>query len=238
MSERTEFTVETGTSGIRQPADADPRGMRLVARMLATSVRQRLASAIRSGRLHEIDRIDLLAEEGLPQLARRGAWLLAAATVGFVGLDVAASIAQRAGPLPSGSAALQIGAVIAGNIAGYLIMVPVHEAVHAAMILALGGRPRFGLKLPLAAYCTAPGQLFTRAGYIAVALAPLVALTAAGIVATWLAPHVGAYLVLGLAGNVSGAVGDLVAVARLRGLPSRALIADTQVGYTAYQVSE
>ncbi|MGZ3585295.1 MAG: DUF3267 domain-containing protein, partial [Ktedonobacterales bacterium] len=71
-----------------------------------------------------------------------------------------------------------------------------------------------------------------------VALAPLVALTAAGIVATWLAPHVGAYLVLGLAGNVSGAVGDLVAVARLRGLPSRVLIADTQVGYTAYQVSE
>src|SRR5690349_17740362 len=92
MSERTEFTVETGTSGSGQPADADPRGMRLVARMLAASVRQRLVAAIRSGRLREIDRIDLLAEEGLPQLARHGAWLLVAATAGFVGLDVAASI--------------------------------------------------------------------------------------------------------------------------------------------------
>ncbi|HEX8032594.1 MAG TPA: DUF3267 domain-containing protein [Ktedonobacterales bacterium] len=238
MSERTEFTLETDISSTGQAADADPRGMRLVARLLSIPVRQRLVAAIRSGRLREIDCIDLLAEENLPQLARRGAWLLAVATVGFVGLDVAASIVHRASPLPGGSAALQIGAVIAGNIAGYVVMVPVHEAVHAAMILALSGRPRFGLKLPFAAYCTAPDQLFTRNGYIAVALAPLVALTAAGIVATWLAPHVGAYLVLGLAGNVSGAVGDLVAVERLRRLPARALIADTQVGYTAYQASE
>jgi hypothetical protein len=238
MSERTEFTLETDTSRTDQPGDADPRGMRLVARVLPTSARQRLVAAIRSGQLRAIDRIDLLAEEGLPQLARRGTWLLAAATAGFVGLDVAATIVRHAGPLPGGSVAIQIGALLTGNIAGYVVMVPVHEALHAAMILALSGRPRFGLKLPFAAYCTAPDQLFTRNGYIAVALAPLVALTAAGIAATWLAPHVGAYLVLGLAGNVSGAVGDLVAVERLRRLPSRALIADTQVGYTAYQETE
>lgn len=238
MSELTEFTPEADTSDAEQPADADPRGMRLVARILSAPARQRLASAIRAGRLREIERTDLLAEEGLPELARRGVWLLAAATVGFVGLDVAASIAHRAGPLPGGSVGLQIIALIAGNIAGYLVMVPVHEAVHAAMILALSGRPRFGLKLPIAAYCTAPGQLFTRDGYIAVALAPLVALTLAGIVATWLAPHLGVYLVLGLAGNVSGAVGDLAAVGGLRHLPAQTLIADTQTGYTAYQASE
>lgn len=235
MSDLTEPTPGVGTPGTGQPADAELRDMRLVARILPPTVRQRFGAAIRAGRLREIDRIDLLAEEGLPQLARRGAWLLAAATAGFIGLDVAASLARRAGPLPGGPAVLQIGALLAGNIAGYLVMVPAHEALHAAMILALSGRPRFGLKLPIAAYCTAPGQLFTRNGYIAVALTPLVALTAAGIVTTWLAPHVGAYLILGLAGNVSGAVGDLLAVDRLRRLPPDALIADTQIGYTAYQ---
>lgn len=238
MPDQTEFTPEIDASATEQSAGADSRGMRLVGRILSTAVRQRLVAAIRGGRLREIDRIDLLAEEGLPQLARRGAWLLAVATAGFVGLDVVAHIVSRAGPLIGGAAALQIGALLAGNIAGYLVMVPVHEALHAAMILALGGRPRFGLKLPIAAYCTAPDQLFTRDGYIAVTLAPLVVLTVAGIAVTWLAPHVGAYLVLGLAGNVSGAVGDLVAVENLRHLHSRALIADTQIGYIAYQAGE
>lgn len=238
MSEMPEFTPETGIPGTAQRADAEPHSMRLVARILSAPLRQRLVAAIRLGRLREIHRIDLLAEEGLPHLARRGAQLLAAATVGFTSLDVVASLVRQAGPLPGGSIAPQIGAVLLGNIAGYVVMVPVHEALHAAMILALSGRPQFGLKLPIAAYCTAPGQLFTRDGYIAVALAPLVALTAAGIVVTWLAPHVGAYLVLGLAGNVSGAVGDLLAVEGLRRLPSQALIADTQIGYIAYQASE
>lgn len=238
MSELTEFAPKKDASGTVQPADATIRGKRLVARLLSSPVRQQLKEAIHQGRLREIDRIDLLAEEGLPQLARRGARLLVAATVGFAGLDVAASIVRIAGPLPGGSVLLQIGALLLGNVAGYLVMVPVHEALHAAMILALSGRPRFGLKLPIAAYCTAPDQLFTRDGYIAVALAPLITLTSAGIVATWLAPHVGAYLVLGLAGNVSGAVGDLLAVEGLRRLPSQALIADTQIGYIAYRANE
>ncbi len=238
MSELTESTSEIDTTNAGQPTDAELRDMRLVARILPRTVRQRFEAAIRAGRLREIDRIDLLAEEGLPHLARRGAWLLAAATAWFVGLDIAASLAHRAGPLPGGSVVLKVGALLVGNLAGYLVMVPVHEALHAAMILALSGRPSFGLKLPIAAYCTAPGQLFTRNGYIAVALTPLVALTAAGIVATWLAPHLGAYLILGLAGNVSGAVGDLVAVDHLRRLPGQALIADTQIGYTAYQAGE
>lgn len=240
MSDVSEPTLpETATSVAGQPQAGDPRGMRLVARLLSAGARQRLATAIREGQLREVDHIDLLAEEGLPELARRGFRLLAAATAGFVGLDIVAHIAHRSGPLPGdGLPVLQIGAVIVGNIAGYLIMIPVHEALHAMTILALGGRPRFGLKLPIAAYCSAPGQLFTRDGYIVVALTPLVGLTVAGILATWLAPHVGAYLILGLAGNVSGAVGDLVAVERLRRLPLRALIADTEIGYTAYHTNE
>lgn len=238
MPDLTEFSPETGSGNAEQPAEINPRSMRLVARILAPATRHRLLAAIRTGRLRPIDSVDLLAEEGLPRLAQIGAWLFAAATVGFVGVDVVAALVHHAGPLPGESVVLQIGALVVGNIAGYLVMVPVHEALHATTILALSGRPHFGLKMPIAAYCTAPDQLFTRDGYIAVALTPLVALTAAGIIATWVAPHLGAYLVLGLAGNVSGAVGDLIAVEHLRRLPSEALIADTQTGYTAYQASE
>src|SRR5262249_40614383 len=126
--------------------------------------------------------------------------------------------------------------LIAANLASYAAILPLHEAVHAAVILALGGRPRFGLKLPFAAFCTAPNQLFTRNGYVAIALAPLVVLSVAGAVIIWLAPSLGASIIFGLAGNVSGAVGDLASVWHLRRLPSSVLVADTESGYTAYTV--
>ncbi len=126
-------------------------------------------------------------------------------------------------------------ALVLANAAAYIVMVPVHEALHAATIVALGGWPRFGLKLPFAAYCTAPGQLFTRDGYTAVALAPLVIISAAGAVLTWLSPDAAAYVLFGLAGNVSGAVGDLDTVARLRRRPRTTLVADTETGYIAYE---
>ncbi len=102
------------------------------------------------------------------------------------------------------------------------------------MILALGGAPRFGLKLPLAAYCTAPGQLFTTRGYTVIALAPLVVLTLVGVVVTWLSPDAGALLWLAFVGNVSGAAGDLEAVSQLRRMPEAQLIADTATGFIAY----
>jgi hypothetical protein len=137
-----------------------------------------------------------------------------------------------------GGTAARVAELIAGNLLLYAVVLPVHEAVHAAVILGLGGRPRFGVKLPWALYCTAPGQLFTRGGYTAVALAPLLALTLAGGAATWLDPQAGAYLLLALAGNVSGAAGDLVAAWEMRRLPHDALIADTATGFEAYRVGE
>ena len=137
-------------------------------------------------------------------------------------------------PLGAQSLVLRALALLALNMVAYVVMLPLHEGVHAAMILVLGGRPRFGLKLPFAAFCTAPGQIFVRNGYLAVALAPLTVLTVVGAVATWIWPGLGACIVLGLAGNVSGAVGDLASSARLLRLPVTTLVTDTDTGYVAY----
>jgi putative zincin peptidase len=216
------------------PADA-PRP-RLVARMLSRTRRRQLEEAIAAGRLREGERIDLLAVEGLRALARKSLQLLVGGGVAFAGLNLAVRAVRHSAPLlGESSPAARALVLVLANAAAYIVMVPVHEALHAATIVALGGRPRFGLKLPFAAYCTAPGQLFTRDGYTVVALAPMVVLSAAGAVLTWLSPDVAACVLFGLAGNVSGAVGDLDTVARLRRRPSATLVADTETGYIAYE---
>lgn len=225
--------------------DGDPPGadavssaasMRVVTRFVSWQQRKELVAAIAQGRLTRRDQLDLLAQEHLPELAKASLRLLLGAAAGFTALNLAARWIGHVDPLfGAGSPVVRIAGLVLGNIAAYAVILPVHEAIHAAVILGLGGRPRFGLKLPWALYCSAPGQLFTRNGYIVVALAPLMLLTVAGAAVTWVAPNVGAYIVFGLVGNVAGAVGDLECAARLRHLPRTVLIEDTQTGYTAFQ---
>jgi len=214
---------------------------RVVARFLSMAERRRRQTAVHAGRLLLLDHVELLAPERLPELARQSLWLLLGSGAGFLALEVLARRAQDAGPILSGlplPLPARIAVLLAANAVSYALILPLHEAAHAGAILALGGRPRFGLKLPLAAYCTAPGQLFTTRGYTFVALAPLAVLTLAGAVATWLWPDLGACIVFALAGNVSGAVGDLTTAGRIRTLPADALIADTATGFSAYAVAE
>jgi hypothetical protein len=213
------------------------RGARLVARLVSRRRRAEIAAELAAGRARRVAAVELLAPENLSGLARLSLALLLAGGAGFGVLEWAAAAAHGMSGLPGiGGVGARVGELIAGNVVLYAAILPVHEAVHAAVILALGGRPRFGLKLPLALYCTAPGQLFTRGGYTAIALAPLVVLSLAGGAATWLDPGLGAYLLLALAGNVSGAAGDLVAARDMRTLPRGALVADTSSGYEAYVI--
>jgi len=215
---------------------ADTR--RVIGRFLPGQ-RRRLTAEVRTGHLTEVKRANVLAPERLPQLAEYSLWLLLIGGFAFLALEDAARYATHAGLLlGNGSLLLRLGIVLLANGLAYAAMIPIHEAVHAAVILLLGGRPRFGLKLPLAAYCTAPNQLFTRNGYLAVALAPLVVLTLAGAVVIWLAPDVGACLLFGFVGNVAGAVGDLVVSGEIARLPAATLIADDETGYTAWRVTQ
>ncbi len=216
-----------------------PDGVRIVARLLSSRIRAGLEAALSDGRVRLLERVDLLAPERLQTVARVSLGLLLASGAGFLALDLVVRWLSRAEPLfGSGASALRVVGFVLANTAAYALMVPLHEAVHAVVIICLGGRPRFGLKLPFAAYCTAPGQLFTRAAYTVVALAPLVVLSALGILIICLAPNLGAYLLFGLAGNVAGAVADLDAAHRMRALPPLALIADTATGYAAFLPEE
>src|SRR5512146_1001662 len=153
-----------------------PQEWRLDALLMSKDRRARLRAAIRAGRLREVARTELLAPEGLMGLARASLALLLVAGAAFLALLLAARAVQAVPPLPGAGTALGLVALIAGNLLAYAAILPLHEGVHGLVILLLGGRPTFGLKLPLAAYCTAPGQLFTRGGYTAVALAPLIVL--------------------------------------------------------------
>lgn len=210
---------------------------RLVTRFTPHGRRATLESAIRAGSLRQTTAVELLAPEALPGLASLSLWLLLVAAAIYGGLVTASLRAWSVGPLfGNGPVLLRLLLLVGLNIAGYVVMIPLHEAAHALVILALGGRPRFGLRLPLAAYCTAPNQLFLRDGYLAVALAPLILLSAISIVIAALSPVAGAALLLFFAGNVSGAVGDLQAVRSISQRPASTLIADTETGYITYEV--
>lgn len=220
------------------PATATPAAPigRLVARFVDPERRWATDAALTAGRVREIAREDVLAEDRLPALATLSLWLLAAGGAAFGGLEAVSWRAHPGTALPGRGWPGRIAGLVAGNVLGYALMLPLHEAAHAGAMLTLGGRPRFGARLPLALFCEAPGQIFTRQGYTFVLLAPLAAISAVGAVLTWRAPVAGAYLLFALAGNVSGAVADLVTARAMRRLPPGALIEDTATGYTAYLV--
>lgn len=209
---------------------------RLVGGLFAGPARHAVRLAVRSGALREVASRDILAPAELPAMASFSLWLFLLGGLGFSALD---AVALRAHPHTAVFAGfpliLWLGALALINLVAYVVMLPIHEAIHATVILALGGRPRFGIHWPVALYCTAPGQLFPRRAYQIVALAPLVVLTLVGIVLTWLVPASGLLLWLAWVGNVSGAAGDLVVNRAVGQLPPATLIADTATGYTAYQ---
>ena len=225
-----------------RPPESSPSGLpdptaRIVSRRLRGARRHRLQEAVRTGKLIRVAEDDVLAEAALPQLATRSVWLFVISAVVYAGvIELARQWLHASQLLGAGPLLLRIGLLVALNILGYVAMIPAHEAVHALVILALGGRPRFGLKFPLAAYCTAPNQLFPRNDYLAVALAPLIVLSGLALIIAALAPNVAAALLLAVAGNVSGAVGDLEVTRAIRQQAPDTLVADTATGYIAYRL--
>lgn len=212
-------------------------GLRLVSLLLRGGARRRVVAALRAGNLRVISRTDLLAPSRLPALARDSLSLLVAGGAFFAIINIIAWDLHGVQALPGpDSTFARLFLLVVANLIAYSVMLPLHEVIHGVTILLLGGRPRFGLKLPFAAYCTAPNQVFTRAGYIAVALAPLVVLTVIGVAITALWPAWATWLWFGFAGNISGAVGDLMTASETRRLPRGALIEDNEAGYTAYMI--
>jgi hypothetical protein len=113
------------------------------------------------------------------------------------------------------------------------LLVILHELTHALAMSACGAHPRFGiLYYGLMAYTTAPGHVFSRSAYVAVALAPLVGLSLLallGMVALAGTPWVG-LLVFCAAVNAAGAIGDLWIVSIIFRYPSNARAVDERDG--------
>jgi hypothetical protein len=128
-------------------------------------------------------------------------------------------------------------ALVGGLLALVLVaaVVVVHEAIHAAVVRLYGEEVSFGVGvaefvLPYA-YVTTTRRL-TRNQFVAVALAPLVVISVVGtpLMIALDAP----VLMLPLAFNAAGAVGDLWMAGLLFRYPAHVLVVDAETGLRVY----
>jgi Putative zincin peptidase len=199
-------------------------------------LRQEQQTAIDAGHLRKRDELELLEE---PQQVRRVAvlslLLFVISGIFFIVLNIVAYAARTHATSGSiGAVAILLGLFI--NIVIYVLVMFLHEGIHALAFAFWGGRPYFGAKLPLALFCGAKNQIFRRNHYLVVGLAPLVIITVAGIIFTLLSPALAVYTLLGTIGNFSGAAGDLWVALRLLSQPKDVLVEDTDAGYRVWEI--
>ncbi len=190
-------------------------------------------AAIDQGVLRKIDELELLEPAQLRPLAMLSLVLLLVGTVIFLALTIAASIWHYH--------ALNFYFTLPGillwllvNVISYVVILAIHELIHALAFLFWGGRPYFGAKLPLAVFCGAKNQLFRRNHYLVIGLAPLVVITLAAVAITLVSPALASYAFFATVGNFSGAAGDIVACNRLCKLSPQTLVEDSDAGYRAW----
>lgn len=212
-------------------AETSPRR---TVRVIGTQRRERLQAAVDAGHIRRVAAVELIEENRAPRGSNLTLPLFLFSLVVFASAAVATGnpMAMRF-PGTAGATVL----LIVTNIVVYALLLPVHEALHAAGFALQGGRPQFGAKMGgLVLYCSAPRQLFSKTGSVLTALAPLVVISLAGIVALVFAPTIGLYFMLGLAGVNAGASGDLYTVWSELRLPRGSLIEDSGSGYEAFVV--
>ncbi|HEX4203672.1 MAG TPA: DUF3267 domain-containing protein [Ktedonobacteraceae bacterium] len=191
---------------------------------------------IDAGWFHQRDEIALLEPGQLRPLAQMSLVMLIIGGLFFVALTVLAYFWHTGQFFPS---ITFWGVVlwIVANVVAYVIVLPLHECIHGMVMLLWGGRPYFGAKLPLALYCGARQQLFSRDHYLMVGIAPLIVISLLGVVATLYFPALASYGLLAWVGNFSGAAGDVMVVRRLLRLPKAVLVEDTETGYMAWEIA-
>jgi len=193
--------------------------------------------AINSGHIRKLEEIELLEPEQLRPLALLSLLLLIIGAIFFGLLNyVSYTLQTHSTPAIKGGWSLLLWIGI--NIIGYILILPIHELIHAAAFVLWGGKPYFGAKPPYALYCGAKNQLFHRNQYFVVGLAPLVIITLAGIIFTLLSPTLASYTLFATVGNISGAAGDVWVVRKLSRRPHSTLVEDTEVGYRAWELTE
>ena len=132
----------------------------------------------------------------------------------------------------------QFGIAEAGlAVAGIVMTLILHEIVHGIMMSAFGAHPEYGVQWKkMMLYATCPGYAFRQNSYLAITLAPVVAisaLTIAGLVVLSGTVWVGLAALCG-AINGGGAIGDLwIALLVLR-YPAKAYVVDERDGFRVF----
>jgi signal transduction histidine kinase len=191
--------------------------------------------AIDAGLLSKRDELELLDPQNLRPLLTVSIVMLVIGTVFFVMLNIAAYIAQThivQGQIGGWGLLLWVGI----NIVAYIVVMFLHEGIHALAFIFWGGEPYFGAKLPVALYCGAKDQLFRRNHYLVVGLAPLVIISLAAIIFTLLSPVLASYTLFASIGNFSGAAGDVWSAMKICRHPASVLLEDTTSGYRVWEI--
>ena len=131
----------------------------------------------------------------------------------------------------------------AAALALVAVVVVVHELLHGVFLSRYGGDPDYGVGvshfvLPYA-YAETEGTRYTRNQLLVVLLAPFVAITAVGVLA--LLVHPSPLLLLALAINAAGSIGDLWTAAVLWQYPADVRVAglpDSSGGFGIYAASD
>jgi len=199
--------------------------------------RWQLQSAIDAGQMRKCDELELLEPQQLRPLAQLSLLMLLIGGICFFVLNLAAYFWQK----QTLNLTVTFWSVLLWlmiNLISYIVVLPLHEAIHGLAFLAWGGKPYFGAKLPLALYCGAKDQLFHRNHYLVVGLAPLVVITLVATLVTINAPVVASYAIFATIGNFAGAAGDVLVATRLFKQGREILVEDTEAGYRAWKVDE
>jgi len=198
-------------------------------------LRDRQQAAIAAGTLRKRDELELLEPQQLRPMLMLSVVMLVIGTVFFSILTIAAYFAQThstRGQIGGWALLLWLGS----NILSYIVVLFLHEGIHALAFIFWGGKPYFGAKLPVALFCGAKNQLFRRNQYLVVGLAPLVVITVVAVVFTLFYPALASYTLLGSIGNFSGAAGDVWGVMKILRQPRNVLVEDTDTGYRVWEI--
>ncbi len=121
----------------------------------------------------------------------------------------------------------------------YLLMLlgtlAAHEGLHGAAMIALGFRPRFGMKLRKLVLYTTADAYFSRRQYLIITLAPLLVITLVGLpVMLLLTPAIAAWVGIAVAMNAASSIGDMWMAAVMASFPRAALFRDEADGMSIY----
>lgn len=158
-----------------------------------------------------------------------GLALLVAGLIGYTGIWAVTSGAS--------GATVTAWDLLIAVIATFALMVA-HEGVHGAAIAMFGGKPVYGAtmvgKALPAFYCTSHGTRFTRAKFIAIALAPAVVIGIGAAIAVATLPS-GGWLVVPAAFHLGGCVGDFAMAYIVARLAPGSLVEDLKSGMRLYE---